>query len=203
MDEEPQSKGWWRTVPGMLTATAGIITAVTGLIVALNQTGIFDGEKQKAPQVQSDATKESKTTESPVARPPAIPKDSSTSQAASYPVALPAGSEVVRVGDFVYRVLAAQLDQYAPNKLSFRVEVRMTNNGRYPANFWAASFRLLVDGVPRSPANNLNELVDANSAKEGIVEFVIPDTTTVVGLQIGEVGEGAPAISIALKAAKP
>ena len=78
----------------------------------------------------------------------------------------------------------------------------MTNKGRYPANFWAASFRLLVDGVPRAPENNLDEVVDSHSAKEGTVEFVIPDSTTDVGLQIGEVGDGAPTIPITLKAAK-
>jgi hypothetical protein len=202
MNEGPQSKGWWQTVPGILTATAGIITAVAGLIVALHQAGIFDGEKQKVPQVQNDAIKPPKVTEGPVAPPPGTPKPSSTSPVAPYPIILSVGTEV-RVGDFVYTVLAARLDRYAPNKLSLRFEVRMTNNGRYPANFWAASFRLLVDGVPRAPENNLNELVDGHSAKEGIVEFVIPDTTTDVGLQIGEVGEGAPTIPIALKAAKP
>jgi len=79
----------------------------------------------------------------------------------------------------------------------------MTNNGKYPANFWAASFRLLVDGVPRAPENDLNELVDSHSAKEGMVEFVILDPATDVGLQIGGVGEGMPTIPIALKAAKP
>ena len=191
MSEGPQSKGWWQTVPGILTAAAATITAVTGFIVALHQAGIFDGEKQKVPQV----------TESPVA-PSGTPKPPSNSQVASYPVILSAGTEV-RVGDFVYKVLAARLDRYAPNKLSLRFEVRMTNNGKYPANFWGASFRLLVDGAPRAPENNLNELVDSHSAKEGMVEFVIPDTTTDVGLQIGEVGEGAPTIPIALKAAKP
>ena len=60
-----------------------------------------------------------------------------------------------------------------------------------------------VDGVPRAPDNFLDELVAPNSAKEGVVEFVIPDTTTDVGLQVGEVGESAPAIPIPLKAAKP
>ncbi len=202
MNEGPQSKGWWQTVPGILTAMAGIITAVTGLIVALHQIGIIGGEEQKVPQVHSDAIKPPKGIESPVAPPPGTTKPSSTSPVAPYPVMLSAGTEV-RVGDFVYRVLAARLDRYAPNKLSLRFEVRMTNNGRYPANFWAASFRLLVDGIPRAPESNLNELVDSHSAKEGIVEFVIPDTITGVGLQIGEVGEGAPTIPIALKAAKP
>ena len=201
MNERPQSKGWWQTIPGILTATAAIITAVTGLIVALHQVGIFDGEKQKAPQ--NDAIKPPKMAESPAAPPPSTPKPSPTSQGApTYPVILSAGNEV-RVGDFIYKILSARLDQYAPNKLSLKFEVRMANNGKYPANFWAASFRLLADSVPRAPENNLNELVDGHSAKEGVVEFVIPDTTANVGLQIGEVGEGAPTIPIALKAAKP
>ena len=94
MNEEPQSGGWWRTVPGMLTATAGIITAVTGLIVALHQAGIFNGEKQKVPQVQNDAIKPPKVTEIPVAPPPGTPKPSSTSQVAPSPVILSAGTEV-------------------------------------------------------------------------------------------------------------
>ena len=65
MNEEPQSGGWWRTLPGMLTATAGIITAVAGLIVALHQAGVFDGEKQKVPQVQNEAIKPPKVSENP------------------------------------------------------------------------------------------------------------------------------------------
>ena len=79
----------------------------------------------------------------------------------------------------------------------------MTNNGKYPANFWVSSFRLVVDGVPRAPENDLNEVVADHSAKEGIVEFVIPDTTTNAGLQIGDVGKEAPAISLDLKGVKP
>ena len=202
MNEEPQSGGWWRTVPGMLTAAAGIITAVTGLIVALQQAGIFDGEKQKAPQVQNEAIKPSKARENPVPPAPDATKPSSTSQVAPYSVNLSAGAQV-RVGDLVYTVLTARLERYAPNKLSLRFEVRMTNNGRYPANFWASSFRLLVDGVPRAPENDLDEVVKDHSAKEGIVEFVIPDTTTNAGLQIGDVGKEAPAISLDLKGVKP
>lgn len=79
----------------------------------------------------------------------------------------------------------------------------MVNNGRFPANFWGASFRLLVDGVLRAPDNSLNELVDSHSTKEGLVEFVIPDTANNAGLQVGEVGEGKPTIPIFLKAEKP
>ncbi len=45
MVEEPKPKGWWSTVPGILTAAAGIITAVTGLVIALNEAGIFGGQE--------------------------------------------------------------------------------------------------------------------------------------------------------------
>ena len=50
MNEEPRSTGWWRTVPGMLTATAGFVTAITGLIVVLNQAGFFERDNQKIPK---------------------------------------------------------------------------------------------------------------------------------------------------------
>ena len=45
-DPESESKGWWQTLPGLLTAAAGIITALTGLLVAVHQTGFFDRSPQ-------------------------------------------------------------------------------------------------------------------------------------------------------------
>ena len=41
-NESKKPGGWWKTIPGALTAVAGIITAITGFIVALNQIGVFD-----------------------------------------------------------------------------------------------------------------------------------------------------------------
>jgi hypothetical protein len=34
--------GFWQTIPGLMTATAGVLSAATGAIVALNQTGVVD-----------------------------------------------------------------------------------------------------------------------------------------------------------------
>jgi hypothetical protein len=45
---------FWRTLPGMLTATAGIISATTGLVVALNQTGLFRSRTAPAPAPATD-----------------------------------------------------------------------------------------------------------------------------------------------------
>jgi len=201
MREQHQAKGWWHTLPGILTAMAGFITAVTGLIVALHQVGLFDEERHEAPQVQGEAVEPPEASDRAVAPPPDTTKASPTDQADPYPLLISAGTEV-GIGDFQYKILAARLVPYAPHELSLRFEVRMTNHGPYPANFWGRSFRLLVEGVPRAPENDLNELVDSHSAKEGSVEFVVPDTATDVGLQIGAVGEEAPAIPIDLSPPK-
>ncbi|MDB6061638.1 MAG: hypothetical protein JWM78_1741 [Verrucomicrobiaceae bacterium] len=50
---ERNKTSWWQTLPGILTAAAGIITAVTGLIIALNQVGIFDGNKAAQNRAES------------------------------------------------------------------------------------------------------------------------------------------------------
>jgi hypothetical protein len=204
MDEKPKSTGWWQTLPGILTATAAVLTAVGGLVVAFHQAGFFDRASRKPSQAQNETLKPQKVTGSLSVTQtiPSATKSLPNASTVPYPVNLPAGTEV-RFGSAVYKILTARLDRYAPGKLSLRFEVRMVNNGRFPTNFWGASFRLLVDGVPRAPDNSLNEIVDSNSAKDGVVEFVIPDTVNDVGLQVGEVGEGKPALPIPLKSEKP
>jgi hypothetical protein len=195
-DPESESKGWWQTLPGLLTAAAGIITALTGLLVAVHQTGFFDRSRQPASQAQSEPR--------PVAD---SPHPVQTETAATAPVTgtstsriltLPENTEV-RSGQAVFKLLSARLDPYRPDKVSLHLTVRMTNNDRYDANFWAASFRLLVDGSLQSPTNNLDELVSSHSAKEGDIEFVVPANISTVGLQMGDIGDGKPMITINLQ----
>jgi hypothetical protein len=104
---------------------------------------------------------------------------------AKFPMHLRANQEVqLNRPYFTYKVLSTELDRPNASTLLLRFHVRFTNNGGAPANFWNASFRLLIDGVPRAPIGSLNELVDSHSAKEGTVEFTMPDTTTGVMLQL-------------------
>ena len=56
------------------------------------------------------------------------------------------------------------------------------NGERFPTNFWDESFRLQVDGILSAPVGNLNKLVPAQSAAEGVVEFVIPAAAQAVVL---------------------
>lgn len=58
-----ESKGWWATMPGILTALAGLVTAVAGLLVALHQIGALGGE---AESVDSPSNSTEDSTPSPV-----------------------------------------------------------------------------------------------------------------------------------------
>jgi hypothetical protein len=65
-----------------------------------------------------------------------------------------------------------------------RLQIRLTNNDAYPTNFWNRTFRLFDNGVPRSPISDLNESVEGHSAREGIVEFIVPTAVPEVQLQL-------------------
>ena len=124
----------------------------------------------------------------------------STTPAATYPIELPAGQEV-KGEDRSYGILKIVLDRHEIDQLSLAFTIRMTNQSQYPTNFWDASFRLLADGVPVAPIGGLNELVDGNAAKDGVVKFAIPAKTQKVALQVDKLGADAPALPIALPAA--
>ncbi|HKC92770.1 MAG TPA: toll/interleukin-1 receptor domain-containing protein [Nitrospira sp.] len=121
---------------------------------------------------------------------------------AKFPIRLQADQEVhLTRSDHTYKILSVELDRPNSSTLLVRFVIRLTNGGNYDANFWNASFRLLVDGVPRAPISDLNELVAGHSAKEGTVEFTIPDTTTRIGLQVRG-GDEVPEIPIDLTPVK-
>jgi hypothetical protein len=115
----------------------------------------------------------------------------------AYPTALPAG-QVVKGEERTYTILKIELDRHEIDQLALTFTVRMVNEGKYPANFWNANFRLLADGVPLAPFNMLDEVVDANAAKEGSVSFAFPANTKQVALQIDRFGADAPGLPISL-----
>lgn len=120
-----------------------------------------------------------------------------TQSGGAVPITLPAG-QVVKTEDRTYTILKIELDRHEIDQLALTLTIRMVNQSNYPANFWNANFRLLADDVPLAPFNELNELVDANAAKEGTVKFAVPSNAQKVGLQIDNFGPDAPALPIAL-----
>jgi hypothetical protein len=203
MPDGERSQRWWQTLPGALTATAAVITAVTGLIVAVHQTGLFDvltGRRAQPPGSTSGPAETIKPSPAPApVSSPAAPAP--VDQHPQPPRILASGSEA-RLGSFRYKILAAQLEQHNAEQLGLRFTVRMTNNGRYPANFWDDTFRLLVDGVPTAPRSGLNKLVQGQSAEEGEVEFVVPAAAKSVVLRLRN-GDDTTEIPIDLSAKSP
>jgi hypothetical protein len=177
--EKPQSaQSWWQTVPGILTGIAAIITAVTGLIVVLNRAGSRT-EERVTPSSQSV----------PVGAPSRSPAESRapnpTGGGDAQPVVLPALNRLrLAGGDAVVTILSAQVEPIDAERRSLKLVVRYMNAGRYPANFWSDSYRLIVNDVPRAPTNLLDEVVNGDSAKEGDVVFEVPVSAKDVVLQI-------------------
>ena len=188
MPQEAQSdsKSWWQTLPGVLTAVAAVITAITGLLVAVHQTGWFDHRNRD--QAQSASRQGG-------------PPDAETGASRQHPgvkqIAIPENA-VVQTEDLRYVLVSGHVEPSGPDRLMLRIGVRMTNNGTNPANFWSASFRLTLGDDVIAPVNLLDELVDAKSSKMGDLTFQIPANTKQLGLQMGEVGPGKPAISLHL-----
>jgi len=177
-EKPPAAQRWWQTVPGILTGLAAIITAVTGLLVVLNRTGNRGEDVRPSPQPVSAGA--------PAAS-PAQPRSPGAVGAAggTQPVALPAVSRVRLAGGAAdTTIVSAQIEPIDLGRRSLKLVVRYMNAGRYPANFWSSSYRLIVDGVPRAPTNLLDEVVEPDSAKEGDVVFELPLAAKDVVLQI-------------------
>ena len=189
-DTQSESKSWWQTLPGLLTAIAGIITAVTGLLVAVHQAGWFNHAPAPFASVQ---------TTNPTSGNAAQPSGTSAARSqATRSLPLPQTTQI-RNDSAVYQLLAARVDPYSPGKVALHLSVRMTNNNRYDDNFWAASFRLSSNGTLIAPNSDLDELIAANSSKDAEIEFILPDNLASAGLQMGEVGEGKPTILLSLQ----
>ena len=97
----------------------------------------------------------------------------------------------VRENDVIYRFLSATIARRNAEQLSMTLDVRALNRRTTPVNFWNRTFRLEVDGVPRAPVGDLNEVVDANSARRGEVEFVFDDRVETLALLVGDDREKA------------
>lgn len=76
-------------------------------------------------------------------------------------------------GGLIYTVLSGDIAS-ADSTSKLRLRIRLSNEGRYPANFWDGSFRFVVPGQTIAPTSGLNELVDGHSIAQGIIAFQIP-----------------------------
>jgi hypothetical protein len=140
--------------------------------------------------------------------PPKVRSDGTTITSPPIKKSIPiASGDEVTLGSLVYKLLSVEPSNTIPDKISLSITIRLTTKDR-GAILSQDSFRLLVEDVPRAPERRpkLNEFVPKNSARDGVIQFVIPNTVTDVKLQI--FGQGlnkaeTAIIPIKLEMAKP
>jgi hypothetical protein len=109
----------------------------------------------------------------------------STPRGEPYGVVIPRVSEVAHRA-LIYTILSARVVPLGNGTGELRVRVRFSNEGRYDANAWDASFRLAAGGNVLSATSGLNEIAPGHSLTQGIVTFTIPADTGKAVLRVIE-----------------
>jgi hypothetical protein len=166
----------WKKLAIILPVLATILSAgITGAVTLMTKS---DSKPTPLPASRSEAiVKQSQTTPvSPASR-------------TKYSFALPELREYV-VGRATYTLMKAELAPRTSELDTIRIRIRaFSHAGSSGLNFWSDSFRLIVDGLPQPPINYLNEVVEAEAAKEGEVEFAVQHGIMRADLAIRSGGE--------------
>ena len=171
----------------MFTAAAALISAVTGLVVAMHQLWPEHSSKATAVSTASPGAVTADTVMSPP----------STTPASKFTVRFPGGTHA-EVGDAAYDVVGSAATVSNPGQLTLALRVRMTNKGRYPANFWSRSFRLRVGSDTSAPSNLLDDVVEGGTTDTGEVDFGIAEATPRATLLVGDDVAKAVALPVSL-----
>ncbi len=172
-DTEPASErpSFWKTLPGILTAIASLITAIGGLIVVIQ------------------------TFRRPVKPPPINPPISPPGHSATADNTTNAMDGLrATADDRTYTILSARHEPYSPVEylLVLKVRVRCKEEG---VNFFADLFRLDVDGLKSAPHKpGSNRWIDPNSEYAEDVEFIVPNDSHALNLQVGDAATPRTAI---------
>jgi hypothetical protein len=170
--EKVDSRSWWQTLPGMLTAAAGLISAITGLVVAVQQ---LRPSGHSSPPAQAGA----------LTTTPTGSTSAQSGRGADALVGFPAGRRA-QVSEYRYDVLAARASAGNPGELVLALDVRMTNQGRFAGNFFGSSFRLRVGAETSVPTNFVDELVAAGTTKTATLDFTLPARARRATLIVGD-----------------
>jgi hypothetical protein len=90
-----------------------------------------------------------------------------------YGIVIPRISEVAHTS-LLYTLISGTVLPLGNGTNELRLRFRFSNEGRYDANAWDASFRLAIGGETLSPSGSLNEIVPGNSLRQWIVSFTMP-----------------------------
>lgn len=99
-----------------------------------------------------------------------------------YTIDIPRVAEAA-FADVIYTLVSGNVAAREQDS-ELRLRVRASNFGRNGINFWDQSFRLTVGGRTVAPVSGLNQIVDGNSLRYGIVAFRVPRQTRDAVFQI-------------------
>jgi hypothetical protein len=136
----------WKKLAIILPVLATILSAaITGAVTLIAKSG------DKPTQLSDSHAKIIVQPPQPAPVPPA--------HRTKYAITLPELREYV-VGPATYTLMEAELAPRTSDLDTIRIRIRaFSHAGSSGLNFWSASFRLIVDGLPQPPINSLNELV--------------------------------------------
>jgi hypothetical protein len=166
----------------MFTATAGLISAITGLIVAIQQLRPASRAPSASPTERTEATSSA---------------TSATDRPSDVRVQFPVGRHVEANGGLLYDVVSASTRLGNPGQVTLALRIRLTNPGRFPANFWNASFRPRTGPDTSGPSNLLDDVVDGGTTDTGEIDFTVATTAGAVTLLIGD--DPAHAVALPLR----
>jgi hypothetical protein len=97
-------------------------------------------------------------------------------------VTLPRGG-AAELGEALYEILGATLAPHAAGS-TLTLRVRLTNAGRYGMAFGRGDFRLVHGDRTDAPTNDLSEVVEAQTTRDGELTFEVPDDARSATLRI-------------------
>ena len=194
-----KGRGWWLTLPGLLTGLAGLISAVTGLVVAVHQLRPTGSPSTAATHASAPATTPAQNASASTvgARLNAGAKSTGRSVSAAF-----TQGRHAQVGDDRYDILSATANPGNPGEIALALRVRMTNGGRYPGNFWSSTFRLRTGTNISAPTNMLDDVVAAGTTDIREVDFTLPASARYATLLVGDDASKAVPLPIALNGGK-
>jgi len=179
---EPNSKNWWSTLPGVITAIAGTLTAITGLIIALDQIGFFKANpnRQQTSQQQQSSTN-STTTKSEVL------KKENAGNGSSKEITIDKKPVHLRgPGGIKMRldILRATLESYDHQNSLVSFRFRIFDESGFGLNIMDSDFVLLIDDIPTATNNESGVYVEPRAAAETTAAFEVPLNTKNAVLKI-------------------
>ena len=107
---------------------------------------------------------------------------------ATFAIDAPSAGSEVSIGDLIYVVLSGSVQRRGDAQRVW-LRIRASNDGRYDANFWDDSFRLVAGGQSIAPNSGLNEVLEGRSIRQAVIRFDVPTLTTAMVLRVAYQGK--------------